>query len=169
MKTANFFLILCIVLVVAVGLIYISRNYEQTRFIYDNVSGAAVKIKTYVMSNIPTVVAASGGLTAIGGYALSAINKAKAKVTEASNAKAAVESQVSSLQAAKDQAAAKLAAAEQNLPELQQRAAEAELNADEATKLVTQLKSENERLLQSNTDLMKMVQNKEVQVVKVPV
>jgi Skp family chaperone for outer membrane proteins len=120
---------------------------------------------------LPTVIAAGGTITTIGGVALSKINTAKQKVTEVSTA---ANSQIDGLLSEKNKIAEQyettkttLTDKEKQLSEMTQRTAEAEKLNDESATIVSGYKSEIETLKKEKLELLDKIAHTPVNVVEV--
>src|SRR3972149_2719059 len=104
-KILKILIVVAVIAALAVGSYILFRSVFEQRDIMEvagEVSGQATGLGTqaadYMKGNIPTVVAAGGTVTALGGVALSKINIAK---QTASDAKNQASSQISGLPAEK--------------------------------------------------------------------
>jgi uncharacterized protein involved in exopolysaccharide biosynthesis len=107
----------------------------------------------YVKNNIPTVVAAGGTVTAIGGAALSKVSSAKQQVSDVTTS---ANTQISRLQNEKDQVLNELKGKEQKITDLQSQLDSAKADIENAASLKAQnetLQTNYNKLLQDYKDL----------------
>ena len=177
-KIVKILIVIAIITALTVGGYVLFRSVFEQRDLTDvagELSGQAAGVGTqatdYVKGNIPTIVAAGGTVTALGGVALSKINSAK---QQTSDLKKAATNQIDSLTAEKDKVTGNLATIqttlsdkEKQLSEMTQRTAEAEkLNEENAT-IISGYKGEIDRLKISNQELLDKIAHTPVNIVEV--
>ena len=91
--------VIAVIIAIAAAAIYIMLQFEQTKPIAEQVTGLAGQAQEYVTNNLPTVIAAGGTVTAIGGAALSKVQSAQKQATDI---KDAATSQIDQLKQEKD-------------------------------------------------------------------
>ncbi len=112
MNLKKILIILLIIIVVIVVAVYVMGMFEQTKPIADSAVDLGNQAVDYMQKNIPTVVAAGGTVTALGGVALSKISAAKQQTEQVTTA---ANSQISGLLSEKDKIADNLKTAETEL------------------------------------------------------
>jgi methyl-accepting chemotaxis protein len=153
-----------IVIGAAVAAIFFMGQFEQTKPYSDAAIGLFEQGKTYVSTNLPTVVAAGGSVTAIAGAAMSKISSAKQQV---SNLTTAANTQINGLLAQKEDLSKTVGGLKGQLTEMTQRAAEAETKLQEGDSLIPSYEAEIERLKKSNQELMDKLAHTPVNLVEV--
>ena len=105
-------IVIAIIAALATGGYILFRSFSEQRELADvagelggQATGLGTQAADYVKGNIPTIVAAGGTATALGGVALSKINSAKQQVTDT---KTAAENKISGLVSEKDKIASQL-------------------------------------------------------------
>jgi len=156
--------IIFIIAAVAIIALTLMRQWEPTQQLVEPVFQGFDTLKTYVTDNLPTVLAAGGTVASIGGAALSQVNKAKDQVTEIKNAAGG---QIASLTDEKDKLAAQVSSVKDELTTLKTQNEELMAAKDEFERV----KAENKITIDSQRrqleDLMKMLENRPVEIKKV--
>jgi vacuolar-type H+-ATPase subunit I/STV1 len=174
-KILKILIVIAIIAALAVGSYILFRSvFEQREFmeVAGEVSGQATGLGTqaadYVKGNIPTIVAAGGTVTALGGVALSKINSAKQQATDI---KAQATSQIDGLNSEKDKITAqyeslKTMASDKDklLQEMTQRTAEAEKLNEESATIVSGYKAEIDTLKLESQELKETVTAQEQKI-----
>lgn len=148
--------VITIIAAVAIAAVYLMGMFEQTKPIADAATGAGTQIMDYAKSNIPTIVAAGGTLTALGGVALSKITAAKQQATAISTS---ANTEISKAIDAKDQITNQLNTAKTQLTSTQTELTTVKTFAE---KQVIELTQQNRTL----TGQLQLVQDENAQFVK---
>ena len=143
-------MILAVIAVIIVVAVYFMGMWEPTKPISDAATSLGNQAMGYVQKNIPTVVAAGGTVTALGGVALSKINTAKQQTAQVTNQ---ANSQINGLLAEKDKVEGTLTAKESELTQIKGELETTKTTLTDAQGKLAPLEAENLRLKTSLNQL----------------
>ena len=150
------FVAFALVLAIGVVAVYIMGQIPATQHIAETITGFVAQAKTYVTDNLPTVFAAGGLVTTIGGAALSKVNAAKEQVSTITAQKDAIVSQASaekdSLTATVKDAQTRAESAETEVLNLKEQYANFDTVLEGKNLEIERLKSQIDGLSKQNVD-----------------